>query len=109
MYGQIIGDNLGATVEFLAPDEIRGKFPNGVRELVGGGPFDVAPGQATDDSELALALARTIARCAGYSATDVHEAYLRWGRHFPPTSETPARLLSSPHSNPTREANPMGR
>lgn len=84
MYGQIIGDNLGATVEFDTPEEIRTKFPNGVRELIGGGPFDVAPGQATDDSELALALARSITRCGGYSPHDVYDTYLRWGASFPP-------------------------
>lgn len=83
MYGQIIGDNLGAIVEFNTPEEIRTKFPNGVRELIGGGPFDVAPGQATDDSELALALARSITRCGGYSPHDVYDTYLRWGASFP--------------------------
>ena len=78
MYGQIIGDNLGALVEFRFPDEIARMYPDGVRELTGGGPFNVAPGQATDDSELAFALARSLARNRGFDADDVRESYRRW-------------------------------
>ncbi|MCO6395491.1 ADP-ribosylglycohydrolase family protein [Corynebacterium sp. MC-17D] len=84
MYGQIIGDNLGAIVEFSSPAQIRSRFPDGVRELTGGGPFNVAPGQATDDSELALALARSMVRCGGYEEKDVFESYVRWAASFPP-------------------------
>lgn len=49
-----------------------------MRELTGGGPFNVAPSQATDDSELALALARSMVRRGGYDEEDVRESYRRW-------------------------------
>lgn len=83
MYGQIIGDNLGALVEFSSPEEISVWYPGGVRELTGGGPFDIAPGQPTDDSELALALARSMVRCGGYDQDDVRESYRRWAASDP--------------------------
>lgn len=83
MLGQIIGDNLGALVEFKSADEIREEYPSGVRDLTGGGPFDVMPGQPTDDSELALALARSMVRCGGFDETDVRDAYRRWAASNP--------------------------
>ena len=84
MYGQIIGDNLGAIVEFETPASIRELYPDGVREMGGGGPFNVAPGQATDDSELALALARSIVRCGKYDEEDARASYKRWAASSPP-------------------------
>lgn len=83
MLGQIIGDNLGALVEFQSADEIREEYPDGVRDLTGGGPFGVVPGQPTDDSELALALARSMVRCGGFDEDDVREAYRRWAASNP--------------------------
>ena len=60
LYGQVIGDSLGSLVEFASPDTIAADYPGGVRELADGGPFRLSAGQPTDDSEMALALARTL-------------------------------------------------
>lgn len=78
LWGQAVGDALGTTVEFS--DELsiatqRGRWP---RDLVGAGPFNVLPGQVTDDTELALALARTLAATGAYDDDAVAEAYLAW-------------------------------
>lgn len=81
--GQLIGDNLGALVEFSSASSIRELYPNGVRELTGGGPHAVAPGQPTDDSELALALARSLVRQRGFDEDDVRESYRRWAESGP--------------------------
>jgi ADP-ribosyl-[dinitrogen reductase] hydrolase len=57
LVGLAIGDALGAPVEFEAPASIEGRrwelfsFP-------GGGPFGWAPGEFTDDTQMALVLAR---------------------------------------------------
>lgn len=83
MLGQIIGDNLGALVEFEPAEDIREAYPNGVRELTGGGPHGVVPGQPTDDSELALALARSLVRRGGFDEDDVRGAYRRWASSNP--------------------------
>lgn len=83
LYGQLIGDNLGALVEFSSAHAIRAAYPNGVRELAGGGPHRVAPGQPTDDSEMALALARSLIRNAGFNEDDVRDSYRRWAASHP--------------------------
>ncbi len=50
------GDALGAGVEFMSRDEIRRRFGK-VTEMTGGGPFNVEPGEGTDDTGMALAVA----------------------------------------------------
>ena len=77
-YGQLIGDNLGALVEFCSPEQIAQRYPEGVREMADGGTHDIAAGQPTDDSELALALARSLVRNGGYDRADVLASYRRW-------------------------------
>jgi ADP-ribosylglycohydrolase len=77
--GQLIGDSLGSLVEFKSPEVIREKYPDGVRELAKGSVFHgLLPGQPTDDSEMALALARTIIQHGGYDQKAVRDAYLSW-------------------------------
>lgn len=78
LLGQLAGDALGTTVEFQGPESIRQRYPDGLREIVGGGPFRVLPGQVTDDSELALALARALRAAGRYDPDTVAGAYLDW-------------------------------
>lgn len=54
LLGQLAGDSLGSLVEFQSPQEIRRKFPHGVRELADGGTGGTLAGQPTDDSEMAV-------------------------------------------------------
>lgn len=79
LWGQAVGDALGTTVEFHDEFSIatrsEKRWP---RELVGAGPFNLLPGQVTDDTELALALARTVAAMGTYDDDAVAEAYLAW-------------------------------
>lgn len=77
LLGQVIGDSLGAQVEFKGAAEIARAFPGGVREL-GDGVFRTMPGQPTDDSEMALALARTILSHRTYIAEKALDAYREW-------------------------------
>ncbi|GAM33601.1 hypothetical protein TCE0_011r00616 [Talaromyces pinophilus] len=50
------GDTLGATFEFQPWSHIIREYPNGLREIVGGGSFDWPVGQATDDTDLTRAV-----------------------------------------------------
>jgi ADP-ribosyl-[dinitrogen reductase] hydrolase len=77
LLGQLTGDALGTTVEFAASRSIAGTFPGGLRDIVGGGPFKVLPGQVTDDSELALALARCLL-AFGWDLDARARAYAAW-------------------------------
>ena len=78
LLGQLIGDSLGAQVEFKAPAEIARLYPNGVRHLKDGGVWNTIAGQPTDDSELALALARMLVTEGRYDAEAAATAYGRW-------------------------------
>jgi len=53
-------------------------FPAGVRELGDGGVYHTLAGQPTDDSEMALSLARAILREGRYDAEKVLDAYRAW-------------------------------
>jgi ADP-ribosylglycohydrolase/fructose-1,6-bisphosphatase/inositol monophosphatase family enzyme len=78
LLGQLCGDALGSLVEFESEEEIAEDYPEGVRELVDGGTWNLLAGQPTDDSELALALARALVRRGGFDASDVARAYVAW-------------------------------
>lgn len=78
LLGQLAGDALGSLVEFQAPAAIRRKYPNGVRDLADGGTHNTIAGQATDDSEMALALARMLVQKGRYDAEDARRAYVFW-------------------------------
>ena len=83
LLGQVAGDNLGALVEFQTADEVARAYPEGPRRLVDGGRWDLLAGQPTDDSEMALALARSIEGGGGYDPGRALEAYQRWGASSP--------------------------
>ena len=57
--GLAIGDALGATVEFLTPNEIRHQI-GAHREITGGGWLRLKAGQVTDDTTMSLALGTAI-------------------------------------------------
>ncbi len=74
LIGLAIGDALGAAVEFQSP----GTFEP-VTEYRAGGPHGLAPGEWTDDTSMALALADSIA-AVGFDIDDQAERYLAWWR-----------------------------
>jgi ADP-ribosyl-[dinitrogen reductase] hydrolase len=80
--GLAVGDALGATVEFMTRGEIAATY--GVHErMVGGGWLRLAPGQVTDDTEMALALGRSLARCGGLDLRDVCDEFAAWLKRKP--------------------------
>jgi ADP-ribosyl-[dinitrogen reductase] hydrolase len=83
LLGQLVGDALGSAVEFESRGQIRSKFPNGVRRLEDGGTWNLIAGQPTDDSELALGLARTLVARGGFDAEAVGQAYVGWRKSGP--------------------------
>ena len=78
LLGQLVGDALGSLVEFQTPEQIRQEYPNGVRELADGGTWNTIAGQPTDDSEMALLLARMLADQGRYDPEETGKAYLFW-------------------------------
>ena len=99
LLGQVIGDSLGARVESKSAAEIAQLFPQGVRELAGGGMHHIIAGQPTDDSEMALTLARAILREGRYAREKVLEAYREWLQTRPiDIAETTERGLLGLHT-----------
>jgi ADP-ribosylglycohydrolase/fructose-1,6-bisphosphatase/inositol monophosphatase family enzyme len=79
LLGQVAGDNLGALVEFASAGEIARAHPDGgPRALVDGGRWDILAGQPTDDSEMALALARSILEEDRFEPKAARRAYRAW-------------------------------
>lgn len=78
LMGQLAGDALGSLVEFMGPQEILRRYPDGVRDLADGGTWGTLAGQPTDDSEMALDLARTLVRLGHYDDNAVLTAYRAW-------------------------------
>jgi ADP-ribosylglycohydrolase/fructose-1,6-bisphosphatase/inositol monophosphatase family enzyme len=78
MLGQLAGDALGSLVEFRSAERILALYPGGVRDLHDGGEWDTLAGQPTDDSEMALLLARSIVAQGGYDAAAALDAYVHW-------------------------------
>ena len=74
LLGLAIGDALGAAVEFQLP----GTF-DPVTGYRSGGPHGLSPGEWTDDTSMALALADSIAE-VGWDINDQAERYLKWWR-----------------------------
>lgn len=80
--GVAVGDALGATTEFLTPREIEHKY--GVHDkIIGGGWLHLKPGRVTDDTEMSLALGRSILDNGGVVAGAVAEAFSDWMRTKP--------------------------
>ncbi|GLS46941.1 ADP-ribosylglycohydrolase family protein [Methylobacterium brachythecii] len=71
--GLAVGDALGATLEF----EDRDTRPHHT-EMLGGGPFDLKPGQWTDDTSMALALAESLIAHPEFNATDLMTRFVAW-------------------------------
>ncbi|NTU52303.1 MAG: ADP-ribosylglycohydrolase family protein [Chlorobiaceae bacterium] len=82
LLGQLAGDALGSQVEFCSPEKIMELYPGGLH-LADGGIWNTIAGQPTDDSEMALVLARSIVRQGGYHPDRALEAY-RWWRDSMP-------------------------
>ena len=78
LLGQLAGDALGSLVEFRTPQDIRREYRHGVRELADGGTWDTIAGQPTDDSEMALLLARMLVEQGRYDREEARRAYVFW-------------------------------
>jgi ADP-ribosyl-[dinitrogen reductase] hydrolase len=80
LLGAAVGDALGTTNEFSKPEAVKHPaLATGPQvELEGGGPFAVEPGQVTDDSQMAVALARSLSTTARYDQVVALKEYQRW-------------------------------
>ena len=75
LVGLAVSDAMGVPLEFTTP----GSF-NPVEDMVGGGSFNLKPGEWTDDTSMALCLADSLIEKLGFDPRDQLERYLKWYR-----------------------------
>jgi ADP-ribosylglycohydrolase len=75
LLGLAAGDAVGTTLEFRPP----GTFQP-ITDMVGGGPFNLEPGQWTDDTSMALCLGQSLIDRDGFDPEDQMNAYAKWAR-----------------------------
>ncbi|MFM8973196.1 MAG: ADP-ribosylglycohydrolase family protein, partial [Actinomycetota bacterium] len=82
LVGLAVGDALGAPFEFQEPGLYREANPaprlGGRGEMRGGGTFAWRPGEFTDDTQMALALAESLIACRGFDPADVWARWRHW-------------------------------
>ena len=73
LLGLAVGDALGTTLEFTAKDS---SAP--LTDMVGGGPFRLKPGEWTDDTSMALALAESLLANPDLDEEDLMTRFCAW-------------------------------
>ncbi len=76
LLGLAVGDAVGTTLEFKP----RGSYLP-LQDMIGGGPFRLQPGQWTDDTAMALALADSLDLNETLDAADLMQRFVEWHDH----------------------------
>ncbi len=71
--GLAVGDAVGTTLEFRSRDG-----QDRLEDMVGGGPFGLRPGEWTDDTTMAVALAESLAERGTLDCRDLMDRFVRW-------------------------------
>ncbi|MFF8810651.1 ADP-ribosylglycohydrolase family protein [Streptomyces pactum] len=81
--GSAVGDALGAPFEFGPAGAFSRRFPAGTpaEEMCGGGGWD--PGEATDDTQMAVHVAESLLEHGGLDPADVFHRFRRWAASDP--------------------------
>lgn len=109
LLGLAVGDALGTTLEFSRPPgALSTRFPakmtGPLTRIVGAGPFNVDEGQVTDDTQMASALARSLAFREGYNPADVAVRYKLWrSKAFDCGGQTGSSISQLANVTPGRE------
>ncbi|CAM3166239.1 ADP-ribosylglycohydrolase family protein [Vibrio rarus] len=73
MIGLALGDALGTTLEFRQKDTY-----TPLEDIIGGGPFNLQPGQWTDDTSMMLCLTDSLLAVGQHNAQDQMKRYTAW-------------------------------
>lgn len=80
--GMGVGDALGAPAEYMTAGEIGAKY-GVLKDIVGGGWLRLKPGQVTDDTSMALCIARALVATGGWSLKGIADNFAAWLRSKP--------------------------
>lgn len=99
LLGMAVGDALGTTYEFerIEQPDYPALATGPATDVVGGGPFDLKPGQVTDDTQMAICIARSLMHrptgAAELDLADLAQRYVTWFQHaFDVGNQTGAAL-----------------
>ena len=78
--GLMCGDALGAPVEFHSPSDVCSLYPDGISGMVDGWGCteERRSGEITDDSEMAIALLRSLLNEQGFNSLAIQSQYIDW-------------------------------
>src|ERR1700733_9910516 len=79
--GSAVGDALGAPFEFGLPGDFGARFPHGAGVMCGGGGWD--PGEATDDTQMAVLVGESLLERGGLDPADVFARFRGWAAWEP--------------------------
>ncbi|WP_330176667.1 ADP-ribosylglycohydrolase family protein [Streptomyces sp. NBC_01498] len=79
--GSAAGDALGAPFEFGPAGAFGARFPGGAGEMGGGGGWD--PGEATDDTQMAVLVGESLLERGGLDLPDLFDRFRRWAAAGP--------------------------
>lgn len=101
LLGLHAGDSLGATIEFLPPSPAW----NSHTEIIGGGEFHWKAGEATDDTDLALCVLKSIDSKDKFNFNTLKSEMLAWFHSKPPDvgNTTKKGLANLDAGKPLRE------
>jgi ADP-ribosyl-[dinitrogen reductase] hydrolase len=77
LFGVACGDALGGTLEFMSKDEINRKYGY-LKEIIGGGCWDLKPGEVTDDTMMTIAVAEGILDNPENPIEDIGKHFIEW-------------------------------
>lgn len=77
LFGVAIGDALGGTTEFLKEAEVKRQYGT-VTEIIGGGYWDLQPGDTTDDTAMTIAVAKGIIASPDDPIHEIGEQFIQW-------------------------------
>ncbi|MFZ9629367.1 MAG: ADP-ribosylglycohydrolase family protein, partial [Ilumatobacteraceae bacterium] len=103
LLGSAVADALGAPFEFGPAGQYSQAFPTpvwgGAGEMTGGGGFGWAPGEFTDDTQMAMCLAESIVARGGIDLDDLWRRWQHWSR----SASDVGIITRATLSRPTRE------
>ncbi|WP_081603699.1 ADP-ribosylglycohydrolase family protein [Natronorubrum tibetense] len=82
LLGLACGDALGRPVEGWSSDHIEAEYGT-LRDFAGYGAHDRPPGTVTDDTQLAMRLARSLVNCGGFDRDDFVTRLVEWYEEQP--------------------------
>ncbi len=104
LLGAAVGDALGAPFEFQPAGSYAKRFPKavlgGIGEMTGGGAFNWEPGEFTDDTQMAMALAESILSCRGdFEMETTWNHFVAWSKQATDIGNTTSASLGQSGGN----------